>query len=295
MITINTNLNTICQILESKFTKNFRALFTKLVNESSSYLEVKLDDGIFYVENEQLKKILVLMFVQKYHLTFFNTENGSQINYGVHAMNLSNSAINVGGFNHVYIANTCWYDADFAERNKEILSVKTGSGLWLWKPYVIKKMLNKMQNGEILCYVDSLYQWTENFGDVLVRVVDSKHNGMMLFHNKPNEPTFMEKNYTKKEVLDYFNCSEEMKNSNQVWAGCVILQKNERTVKLVNDWLEHAEKPELIIDPETRNGQLPEFKEHRRDQSILSILAKREGVNFETFPKKYLQNLRVPY
>ena len=38
--------------------------------------------------------------------------------------------------------------SSFIENNKK------GYGYWLWKPYIIKKTLEKMKKGDILLYLD---------------------------------------------------------------------------------------------------------------------------------------------
>jgi len=41
-------------------------------------------------------------------------------------------------------------DADFFERNKEILSSPRGGGYWLWKPQLVKQCFSKMNENDIL-------------------------------------------------------------------------------------------------------------------------------------------------
>ena len=55
---------------------------------------------------------------------------------------------------------------EFYKENKEILSLNRGAGYWLWKPYLILETLKKMNDGDVLLYLDStdtLLKGTKNF------------------------------------------------------------------------------------------------------------------------------------
>ena len=43
----------------------------------------------------------------------------------------------------------------FFKDNPKITSYKRGFGLWLWKPYLILKAMDNLNDGDILFYVDS--------------------------------------------------------------------------------------------------------------------------------------------
>src|SRR5689334_19513736 len=46
-------------------------------------------------------------------------------------------------------------DDNFYLTNKDILDAERGAGYWLWKPYIINKMINKLNEGDILIYSDA--------------------------------------------------------------------------------------------------------------------------------------------
>ncbi len=46
-------------------------------------------------------------------------------------------------------------DENFRRKNQHILKHKKGGGYWLWKPYIIRKTLEGMEEGDFLFYVDA--------------------------------------------------------------------------------------------------------------------------------------------
>jgi hypothetical protein len=57
-------------------------------------------------------------------------------------------------------------DKDFVLKHESILSLKRGGGYWLWKPYIIHKMLQKINDEDVVFYLDSKYYFTEIFTDL---------------------------------------------------------------------------------------------------------------------------------
>jgi hypothetical protein len=46
-------------------------------------------------------------------------------------------------------------DLEFKSKNKNIIEKKRGGGYWIWKPYIILDMLNKINDSDYLIYMDS--------------------------------------------------------------------------------------------------------------------------------------------
>jgi hypothetical protein len=67
----------------------------------------------------------------------------------------SQSGLSVGGFDEVFSYGLSDIDDQFKEKNKNILEQDRGAGYWMWKPYVIKKALEKINDNDILFYSDS--------------------------------------------------------------------------------------------------------------------------------------------
>lgn len=115
------------------------------------------------------------------------------------ARDLANSAIGgPGGFDCSRLATRADLDPSFCKENSKILSVQRGGGLWLFKPYIILKMLLSMQDGDILCYCDSLNCFRRNFRPYIDEWLRTSNVG--LARNKPNERAFREMEFTKMDA-----------------------------------------------------------------------------------------------
>jgi len=80
-------------------------------------------------------------------------EKVSLINYAnskftLHQKDCSKSAMTIGGFDKVFSYSPKDIEIDFFEKNSKILEQKRGNGYWLWKPYFIKRALDKLEYGE---------------------------------------------------------------------------------------------------------------------------------------------------
>jgi hypothetical protein len=66
--------------------------------------------------------------------------------------------------------------------------------------------------------------------------------------------------------------------SSQREATYIWLIKNEFTVNLINEYLTFAQNESIITDKPSQNPNYPEFKDHRHDQSIWSLLCKKYDI-----------------
>jgi hypothetical protein len=60
----------------------------------------------------------------------------------------------------------------------------------------------------------------------------------------------------------------------QISAACLFFRKSARMVEIVEEWLTYCMDPRIITDQDNTCGQLnlPEFRGHRHDQSVISLL-----------------------
>jgi hypothetical protein len=181
-------------------------------------------------------------------------------------------------------------DSDFSEKNKKILNSKRGGGYWLWKPYIINNVLNKIKHGDSLFYLDSSYYFIEEFSNLY------KDEEILIFSNKPNETTNHFKLLCKMDVILKYNMENDafIKCINECWGGAIYLKKTDFTINFIQKWLDMCCVYEDITDTPSI-GYNPFFIDHRHDQSLLTILVTKHNINPTFFDKKYLQNVRFPY
>lgn len=180
-------------------------------------------------------------------------------------------------FDEVQIFGPEDIEAEFAEKVGETLQLKRGGGYWLWKPYIIKRVLDSIDTNDILIYCDAGCMINgvakERFEQYIEMLKDSK-TGTIDF-----ELTFKEYEYTKQEVFDYFNSSEQVINSNQLMATVVILRKCIHSSMLVGLWYKAACDNPFLFTDELKVEQHDKFVANRYDQSVFSLIRKEHGAN----------------
>ena len=163
----------------------------------------------------------------------------------------------------------------FRKKNEKILSCGRGAGFWVWKPYSVKKALEELQEGDYLFYCDSGVFVTKKLAPLIAFMEQEKQE--CLFFDLES----VEKIWTKRDIFIDLGCDEEKyTESRQRCATYFLIKKTERTEQFIEQWLEYAQKYELISDEDNILYHMPNyegFRDNRHDQSILSLLSKKWG------------------
>lgn len=217
----------------------------------------------------------------KKYLLFF----GDDKHFKHQKIRLKAQAENTGWFDEI-IVETPDTISEFIQEHKELFAYKRGFGYWLWKPYIILKTLNKINEGDLLFYVDS--------GATIVKHRDYRFREYCDFLISANEPvavfssTFYERLHNKMEVLKRFKINgipldknEDFLNSYYVESGIFMCRKCSYTFSFVQEWLDlmTEDNYSLTTDESSYDVQVAGYIEHRHDQSILSILSKLRNAN----------------
>lgn len=193
------------------------------------------------------------------------------------------TALKVGGANRVIEFSRDSIDKEFLSNNSDILNLKRGGGYWLWKPYIIKKALDMCDDGDYIFYVDSGAYFI-NTMDFLIREMEKCNISLMSF-----SIPFKELQYSKRDILEFFNVWESRKElGDQRLAGFILLKKCDKTIRFINEFLEIATKDSLITDsPSLHQPEDVNFIENRHDQSIFSLLCKKYNIPDFRDPSEY--------
>lgn len=153
-------------------------------------------------------------------------------------------------------------------------------GYWQWKSYLIQRTLSEMEVGDILLYVDAGSHINKDgysrFLNYIERVNNSE-SGMLLVGQK-----FVEEEWTKADVFEYFGVRNNPKYlyHKQIYAGFVLCRKCDSVVRLVDEWVDVTHNHyDLINDSPSKIANCRNFRKPRYDQSILSILSVKYGVD----------------
>ena len=163
--------------------------------------------------------------------------------------------------------------ADFQAEHSEIFAYKRGAGLWLWKPYVIYKALQQIEDGAWLFYCDSGAMYYNNVR-ILVDCAIKDGEECMVF-----QLTWASAHqYTKAETFEWMGWND--RKHYQVIGGYQLWKKTQENLLIVKEWLD-ACCEERLISPNRFDESIPEdpeFISHREDQSIFDIIVRRHGI-----------------
>jgi hypothetical protein len=218
------------------------------------------------------------------------------ISYSTEAYYQRHSEMNLSAEKYGIDNIISFYDYDlksrsFYKKNKKILDIPKGAGLWLWKPFFILEGLSKIQDGDCLLYVDSGSLFIADPSE-LFKICNTNKSGILAFDASPLNNS----QWTKRDTFINLNADEKRYWECKHIIGTVIgFRKNNFTVEFVKEWLKNCQDYNTISESENIHGQenLPDFIDHRMDQSILSILIERYKIETYRNPSKWGNYLKV--
>jgi len=202
------------------------------------------------------------------------------------------TGIKVGKFKEVWSYSPKDISKSFYQANKELLNQKRGNGYWLWKPYFILKSLEKLDFGDYLFYCDSGAEFVDSV-EPLLSLSTSKSQEIMTF-----ELVHPEYKYTKRDVFKILDCdNQSFIESKQRLASYILFRKSARVINFANEWLHYCTDERLITDSPNVFGlnNFEGFVDHRHDQSIFSLLAKKYQLEPFRDPSQYGSTLIDQY
>ncbi len=171
-----------------------------------------------------------------------------------------------------------------------LIPYSRGFGYWSWKPHIILNMLNKMDDGDILLYLDVGCYFNSKGRDRLLdyyKIVEDTPTGILgvrsqeQSYNGMPETLYYEYQWTKGDIFKYFEVYDDKSYTHtpQFEGGIIFLKKSPLAIKFVKEWLQvflHDFK--LATDSPSQTPDLPGFVENRHDQSVYSLLGKKYGI-----------------
>lgn len=161
-----------------------------------------------------------------------------------------------------------------------------GYGFWSWKPYVIHEQLKKSEYGDILVYCDAGCTLNSNGKpryDQYIYAISQEDYDMMVF-----ETSIPEKEYQKSDTIRFFN-AQSLMNTGQIIATCIIIKKTDNSIKIIEEWKNICFEHKNLIDdsPQTNPEENPYFKDNRHDQSIFSLVIKKNQKILKVFDETF--------
>jgi hypothetical protein len=179
----------------------------------------------------------------------------------------------------------------FYAENKEILDTPKGIGYWLWKPYIILETLRSVNEGDIVVYADCGLELIAPI-DPLIKIC-AEEQPVLLFANGNLRNSM----WTKRDCFILMDCDHK-----KYWRGLqcdasfALFRKSDHAIQFVQQWLQYAKDKRIISSMPNTLGKknLPDFVEHRWDQSILSLLAAKYQLTLYRMPSQYGNHYKLP-
>ncbi len=150
-----------------------------------------------------------------------------------------------------------------------------GFGFWTWKSSICLQHLERVEQGDVILYADAGCVFNPPAKKRLLEYAElATKYGMVGF-----QMTHIEKLWTKRELLHYLHCEHrnDLLQSGQVEATAFVFCKTDDTERLLRTWKMIPRQNPLLVNDVITIQQFPEFREHRHDQSIFSLLLKLTG------------------
>lgn len=156
-------------------------------------------------------------------------------------------------------------------------------GYGIWKPYLVMKEFEGLNDGDILFYADPGCEFDldcENPKEEFEKIVENLKDHKFIATNSPNSPnSITDKNMTKMDTVKHMEMEDHPGYlTEQIQATTFVLEKCERTSKFVKEWYEICcnGNYHFINDDESVSPNNPtDYDDHRHEQSVLSLLLKK--------------------
>ena len=225
----------------------------------------------------------------KIYLTTFASSDLKQS-----AKRFKKQAEQMGIYDKIFIFSEKDFDDDFKKYVFSLIkkSKSMGYGYFVWQSYFHRIVLNKINVGDVYHWCDVGCHFNYNGLKRLkeyVKIVSTCKSGILAFQYKNPDfmnqnksftfPNYMEYEYTKADLIKYFNLSYEhdIINSPQIWGGSFFIKKNKTTEELMNRYQDITRNRFDLIDDDEKKfieKNCSSFIQHRHPQSVLSILFK---------------------
>lgn len=174
-------------------------------------------------------------------------------------------------------------DKEFWNKHSTFISKnRRGYGYWIWKSYIIKKTMETMKKGDILCYLDAGCEIGGSKQLLIPSFLDAVKTDKII-----GSKTCIERDWCKMDLLLHFNMQDsKFIDTAQRQSGALIIYTCPKTKFIMDLWYDTSCNYHFIDDSKSNAKNLQCFKEHRHDQSILSLILKK----YNMISKKSMRN-----
>jgi hypothetical protein len=211
---------------------------------------------------------------------YFVSFGGDELNYLEAVERICNQARSFNIFKEIYkyTDKELKNDKEFWSKHGEFISNNhRGYGYWLWKSYIIKITLEKINNDDILLYCDSGCELDiKNVNNFNILLEKTNKKLIIGTHSASNDILF-----TKMDIIKYFNMENDNKlKDDHMQATTLMMKKCDVITSLINEWYNICSNNyHLIDDSPSVEKNNDNFIDNRHDQSIYNLLVKKYNLH----------------
>lgn len=225
------------------------------------------------------------------------------ITFTDHNMTISANKCAESAMKHGADGYSIWTPGDlspeFRETMADVLRHERGAGFYCWKPYIVHREMCRLQDGDILVYCDAGNEWKAD-----MRTAIAAMDQDILFFSNGWDHLDWCKTDTLIAILPYL--ADTIKDSEiarmmqagkfkQVQASTFFIRVTPETRRFVQEWYGWSLIPGMIDNEPSKLPNVPSFREHRWDQSILCCLQIKYGYRLHWFPTTTAAHLRTGF
>jgi hypothetical protein len=207
-------------------------------------------------------------------LHFITFADGTNPKYMIAAKQLADMIFKAQIFStlKVYTKMDLMHDEVFWTQHKDFFARSPrGFGYWLWKSYIVWKRLQEVDEGDIVLYCDACTSFHSEAKERFLQYLE-------MLHQSPHKSFFIQmsddlplRHWTKADTIHRLN-AKELLDLPIVMATILMVANTQFNRSFFQFLYSVSCEYSLLDDSPSERTNDPTFREHRHDQSILSIL-----------------------
>lgn len=172
----------------------------------------------------------------------------------------------------------------FRALHADLFRYRRGYAFWIWKPWLILRELRTLAPGDVLMYCDAQLAFVADPAPLFDLCVN--RDGILLFHQRREE--HVNRTWTRRDCFEAMGCDESRYwNGPQLNAAMQVYSPTPRAFAFIEEWYQWNSRLDVVGDAVSEKPEFPDFKDHRHDQSILSLMAIRDGLDTMPDPSQF--------
>lgn len=180
-----------------------------------------------------------------------------------------------------------WYN----DHHEFLFHSKKGFGYWIWKPFLIWQTLQNTRLNDYVLYLDAGYEFCQEGEKRFFEYLQLASENLILAWSLP---THINRKWIKSSVLDYFGITNDsyILSESIREAGFCLIKNTSLTRSFFREFslicCDH--KYYLVDDSFDPAQQHRDFREHRHDQSIFSLLSYERQMGVFPINESYFED-----